>query len=158
MDSPLRDGLFEAPRVGVLLIHGMSDSPYSMRSLGERLHSEGAWVLEIAPRSIGGLCSRSLRFVDPEGGFRSLEELILRHALRMPIVSMERERDAAGVMMIPVPRLGMLRAKRLGLRKLFPSGMPSNWQRKLPSGNSREILISTTTIQNIPSFPKNPIH
>jgi alpha-beta hydrolase superfamily lysophospholipase len=35
----------EAPRVGVLLIHGMSDSPYSMRSLGERLHSEGAWVL-----------------------------------------------------------------------------------------------------------------
>ena len=48
--------------------------------------------------------------------------------------------------------------KRLGLRKLFPSGMPSNWQRKLPSGNSREILISTTTIQNILSFPKNPIH
>jgi len=35
----------EAPRVGVLLIHGMSDSPYSMRSLGERIHEEGAWVV-----------------------------------------------------------------------------------------------------------------
>jgi alpha-beta hydrolase superfamily lysophospholipase len=35
----------EAPRVGVLLIHGLSDSPYSMRSLGERLHEEGAYVV-----------------------------------------------------------------------------------------------------------------
>ena len=35
----------EAARVGVLLIHGMSDSPYSMRSLGERLYEEGAWVV-----------------------------------------------------------------------------------------------------------------
>jgi len=35
----------DAPRVGVLLLHGMSDSPYSMRSLGLRLHEEGAWVV-----------------------------------------------------------------------------------------------------------------
>jgi len=35
----------EDPKVGVLLVHGMSDSPYSMKSLGERLHSEGAWVV-----------------------------------------------------------------------------------------------------------------
>jgi alpha-beta hydrolase superfamily lysophospholipase len=33
------------PVAGVLLVHGMSDSPYSMRSLGRRLHREGAWVL-----------------------------------------------------------------------------------------------------------------
>ena len=39
-----------------------------------RLNPQGAWVLEIAPRSIGGLCARSLRFT---GGV-SLEELILR--------------------------------------------------------------------------------
>jgi alpha-beta hydrolase superfamily lysophospholipase len=32
-------------RAGVLLLHGMSDSPYSMRSLSERLRAEGAWVL-----------------------------------------------------------------------------------------------------------------
>lgn len=33
------------PKSGVLLLHGMSDSPYSLRHLGERLHQEGAWVL-----------------------------------------------------------------------------------------------------------------
>jgi len=35
----------EAPRVGVLLVHGLSDSPYSMRSLGQQLHGAGAWVV-----------------------------------------------------------------------------------------------------------------
>ncbi len=34
----------DAPKAGVLLLHGMSDSPYSLRSLGRRLHSAGAWV------------------------------------------------------------------------------------------------------------------
>ena len=33
------------PRVGVLLLHGMSDSPYSLRQLGQRLHASGAHVL-----------------------------------------------------------------------------------------------------------------
>lgn len=35
----------KSPKVGVLLLHGMSDSPYSLRGLGQRLHGEGAWVL-----------------------------------------------------------------------------------------------------------------
>jgi alpha-beta hydrolase superfamily lysophospholipase len=35
----------QSPRAGVLLLHGLSDSPYSMRSLGLRLHEEGAWVV-----------------------------------------------------------------------------------------------------------------
>jgi hypothetical protein len=38
----------------------------------------------------------------------SLEEIILRHALALPIASLERERRAAGVMMIPIPRGGIL--------------------------------------------------
>jgi alpha-beta hydrolase superfamily lysophospholipase len=33
------------PRAGVLLLHGMSDSPYSLRNLGERLHKAGAFVV-----------------------------------------------------------------------------------------------------------------
>jgi alpha-beta hydrolase superfamily lysophospholipase len=33
------------PRIGVLLLHGLSDSPYSLRSLGLRLHEAGAWVV-----------------------------------------------------------------------------------------------------------------
>ncbi len=61
-------------------------------------------MLEIAARSIGGLCSRTLRF----GTGMSLEEIILRHALGWPIASLERERRAAGVMMIPIPRGGIL--------------------------------------------------
>ncbi len=39
-----------------------------------------------------------------------LEELILRNALGLEIRSIEREQRAAGVMMIPIPAGGMLRA------------------------------------------------
>ena len=34
----------DSPRAGVLLLHGMSDSPYSLRALGTDLHQAGAWV------------------------------------------------------------------------------------------------------------------
>jgi biotin carboxylase len=61
-------------------------------------------VIDIAARSIGGLCARALRF----GAGIGLEELILRHALDLPIEALEREAVAAGVMMIPIPRAGVL--------------------------------------------------
>jgi hypothetical protein len=70
------------------------------------VNDEGPWVLEVAARSIGGLCSRTLRF----GTGMTLEEIILRHALGWPIATLERERQPAGVMMIPIPRGGTLRA------------------------------------------------
>ena len=35
----------DAPAAGVLLLHGLSDSPYSLRTLGESLNKAGAWVL-----------------------------------------------------------------------------------------------------------------
>ncbi len=63
-------------------------------------------VLEVAPRSIGGLCSRALRF----GTGISLEELILRHALGERAGPPTRDGSAAGVMMIPTPAAGTLRA------------------------------------------------
>jgi len=65
-------------------------------------------VLEVAARSIGGLCGRTLRF----GTGMSLEELILRRALGRPVDSFERQRAAAGVMMIPIPRGGILEEVR----------------------------------------------
>ena len=65
-------------------------------------------VLEIAARSIGGLCGRTLRF----GTGMSLEELILRRALGRPVDSLERERTAAAVMRIPIPRGGILEEVR----------------------------------------------
>ncbi len=35
----------DKPAIGVLLIHGMSDSPYSLRSTGQLLHGRGAYVI-----------------------------------------------------------------------------------------------------------------
>ncbi len=73
-----------------------------------RINEDGPWFLEVASRSIGGLCSRTLRF----GTGMTLEELILRQALGLPVASLVREGRAAGVMMLPVPREGTLRAVR----------------------------------------------
>ena len=61
-------------------------------------------VLELAARSIGGLCSRALRF----GAGVSLEELILRHALGLGLDDVVRESTASGVMMLPIPCAGVL--------------------------------------------------
>ena len=74
-----------------------------------RVNEQGPWVLEAAPRPIGGLCSRALRF----GPDRILlEELLLRHALGMGGSDLDRESDASGVMMIPVPSSGVLEGIR----------------------------------------------
>jgi biotin carboxylase len=70
-----------------------------------RYNDRGPWLIELAARPIGGRCSAVLRF----GEGVSLEEIILRHALGMPIPSLEREAVAAGVMMIPIPGAGILR-------------------------------------------------
>lgn len=69
-----------------------------------RLNDEGAFPIDIAARSIGGLCSRTLSF----GAGMSLEEIILRHAVGAPLPSVSRESQAAGVMMIPIPTAGVL--------------------------------------------------
>jgi biotin carboxylase len=71
-----------------------------------RWNERGPWLIELAARPIGGRCGAALRFGD---GDVSLEEVILRHALGRPLPSLERERRAAGVMMIPVPGAGALR-------------------------------------------------
>jgi biotin carboxylase len=73
-----------------------------------RVDGAHVWPIEIAPRSIGGLCSRALRF----GGGESLEALLLRHALGEDVSGLEREAPASGVMMIPIPRAGVLRGVR----------------------------------------------
>ena len=73
-----------------------------------RVNDNGAWIIEIAARSIGGLCARTLRF----GTGISLEELIIRHAIGMEVESLQREQQPAGVMMIPIPHAGILREVR----------------------------------------------
>ena len=68
-----------------------------------RYNAEGAWMLEMHARPIGGLCARALRF---QGGI-ALEELILRHALGEDISQVRLADGAAGVMMIPIPKGGL---------------------------------------------------
>jgi biotin carboxylase len=71
-----------------------------------RLNECGPWLIEVAGRSIGGLCSQTLRF----GEDVSLEELILRQACGLPRPDFDLDQTASGVMMIPIPEAGLLRA------------------------------------------------
>ena len=68
-----------------------------------RINDAGVWMLEVAPRPIGGLCSRVLKFE----GNQSLEEVILRHALGEDVREIRLAPGAHGVMMIPIPRPGV---------------------------------------------------
>jgi biotin carboxylase len=70
-----------------------------------RVNENGAWIVEVAGRSIGGLCSQTLRF-DHD---RTLEELILMQACGFDLQPPQREIEASGVMMIPIPEAGLLR-------------------------------------------------
>ncbi|MBT6152819.1 MAG: ATP-grasp domain-containing protein [Chloroflexi bacterium] len=71
-----------------------------------RYNDNGPWLLEIAGRSIGGLCSQTLRF----GTETTLEELILRQAFGMDLEGAKRTAGADGVMMIPIPEAGVLKS------------------------------------------------
>ena len=68
-----------------------------------RVHGSTVVFLELAARSIGGLCSRALRFGLLDS---SLETMLLRHAVGEPPRSIHRSAGASGVAMIPVPRSG----------------------------------------------------
>ncbi|MBK9712225.1 MAG: ATP-grasp domain-containing protein [Kouleothrix sp.] len=70
-----------------------------------RVNQAGPWIVELAGRSIGGLCSKTLQF----GTDASLEELIVRQACGLPVESLSRAGSAGGVMMIPIPGEGLLR-------------------------------------------------
>ena len=98
-------GAIEAETARAVQALGLREGPVHAEL---RLNERGAWILEVAPRSIGGLCSRALRFVEG-GATLSLEELILRQALGLDTDSVGRETLASGVMMIPVPQAGILR-------------------------------------------------
>jgi biotin carboxylase len=69
-----------------------------------RVNEAGVWLLEIAPRGIGGLCGRVLASTL---GMPSAE-IVLRHAAGLPFPVQANE-AAAGVMMIPIPDSGILR-------------------------------------------------
>lgn len=115
---------------------GLTEGPVHAEA---RVNDEGVWLLELAARSIGGLCARTLRF----GAGISLEEVILRHALGLPLEDLSRAEAASGVMMLPIPRAGRLVEVRgqdaatlvPGVVGLDISVNPGSEVRPLPEGN-----------------------
>lgn len=105
--SRLDEGtLAEAERVAAQAVRalGLVSGPVHV----ELIVADGrARIIEVAARSIGGLCSRSLNF-----GLMgtSLESLIIRNALGVGKTHLRREQVSSGVLMIPTPRSGVLRS------------------------------------------------
>jgi biotin carboxylase len=105
-----------------------------------RITPDGVRLLEVAARSIGGLCSRALRFGMLE---QSLEVVLLRAALGMNRRGMRREEKASGAMMLPIPVDGILREIRgqaaigevFGITGLQLTVPPGRRIRPLPEGD-----------------------
>jgi hypothetical protein len=96
-------------------------------------------MVEIAARSIGGLCSRAFEQVTG-----SLEDIVLSHAAGLSVPHREATGVAAGVMMMPIPRSGVLRnvtgieAARAvkGIEEVTVAIAPGDSIRALPEGAS----------------------
>ena len=103
-----------------------------------RINDQDIWVIEVAARSIGGKCSRMLEF----GTGRSLEELILLHALGRKLPSFDLTNGAGGVMMIPITQEGVLErvegqeeAQQVpGVEELVMTANPGDHLIPLPEG------------------------
>jgi biotin carboxylase len=83
-----------------------------------RFNDKGVWLIEMAGRSIGGLCGSILEF----GTHVCLEEVIVRQTVGLPLPDLSLKGAAAGVMMIPIPKRGLLRAVQgIEAAKVIPS-------------------------------------
>jgi biotin carboxylase len=126
-----------------------------------RVGPEGIFILEIAARPIGGLCSKVLRFTSAGESDVSLEEVLLRHAAGEDVSRFARERRAAGVMMVPIPKRGLLKrvhgteeaAAVAGVEEVRITAKPDQLLEQLPEaasylgfifarGNSTEGVVS----------------
>lgn len=116
---------------------GLSDGPVHAEA---RYNEEGAWMLEVHARPIGGLCAKTLEFV---GGL-PLEEVILRHALGEDVAALKLRDGASGVMMIPIPKGGIFHsaagieeAERVcGIENVIVTAKPGQLLIPLPEGSS----------------------
>ena len=81
--------------------YGLNEGPIHAEC---RINEKGVWILEVAARTIGGMCGRLLGL----GTGYSLEELVLLYAMgkRVEVKTIE---SAAGVLMIPIPKAGILK-------------------------------------------------
>ncbi|MEN8761175.1 MAG: ATP-grasp domain-containing protein [Thiogranum sp.] len=81
--------------------YGLSTGPVHAEL---RINKQDAWLLEVAARTIGGDCARTL----DQGTDFNLEELTIALATGKPI-STQPPAEARGVMMIPIKQAGILR-------------------------------------------------
>jgi len=115
--EPVQHAIAEASQQAVTAL-GLSDGPVHAEM---RVNAEGVWMLEVAARPIGGLCSRVLRF-SANGGraprpardplvapSTTLENLLLLHALGEDVSHFTLDPGAHAVMMIPIPAAGVYR-------------------------------------------------
>jgi biotin carboxylase len=122
--------------------------------LDTRHRGQRPTMLELAARSIGGLCSRALRFLDGA----SLEQLVLANALDRRVTT-QRLAQPAGVLMLPVERAGVLQAVHgrtqaaavagiTGLSMTTPVGQPVQ---PLPEGDRYLgfVFAEATTHQEV---------
>jgi hypothetical protein len=126
-----------------------------------RVNEDGVWILEVAARSIGGLCSQCLRFEE----CMSLEELIIRHALGDDIREIRREESATGVMMIPIPQNGIYLGVRgleyasavAGIDSVIITATYGQQLKKLPEGASYLgfILARSACAEDVESALRN---
>lgn len=104
-----------------------------------RMNDQGVWPIDMAARSIGGLCSRSLSF----GEETSLEEVILMAATAQEQEELKPKEGASGVMMIPIPGTGILQEVRgvekalkvEGIHQIQMTVHPGQQILPLPEGN-----------------------
>jgi biotin carboxylase len=68
-----------------------------------RVDNGRASVIEVAARTIGGLCARTLTFSTG----RTLEQLVIAQALGWPLGANRRQARASGVLMLPIARAGI---------------------------------------------------
>jgi len=110
-----------------------------------RINRQGPWIMEVAARSIGGLCSCALRFRAPDRDENiPLEELLIRLALGEGIETIRREEAASGVMMIPVPEAGIFQSvegvevarQTPGIEEILITARPTQKLVPLPEGSS----------------------
>ena len=99
--AEVQRALIEATQQAITAL-GLSHGPAHAEL---RYNEQGAWILEVHARPIGGLCSRSLRMVDA----LPLEQMIMVHAFGGDVSMAQLDGPASGVMMIPTPMNGLYR-------------------------------------------------
>jgi hypothetical protein len=103
--APIQESIVEAVK-GAIRALGLRHGPIHAEC---RVNTQGVYVLEVAARPIGGLCSKAIRFTAPDERLATLEEVLLRHTVGESVTRYARIREATGVMMIPIPRRGVYR-------------------------------------------------